>query len=687
MGPAPEVMYVAYGATYVQEAMGYNVTDYIITAPSGWLVEDEIVYAEAGNLQLGLNITAPKSAAIDNGMALAGGYIKVLAMLEGGKQVTSKMLVTTEAFQTFSAANGTVSLIPTYGNLKHFYGIAEKDSFDPAAIEATIIAEEEADPYGYGDRTYMYAENNGWSSDGSVNVSVADLLQTAEYGKTYVLWSMPSAMINYSYVFTPGTLVSKEFVHQSIEQDEESVKVTFNSISTKIAFNGVSEVYGGASLYFDELPMADDVLSNINSMLAMGYSDYITKYPTPETGVFEGNPVAFFGEDATVSPSTNYYVWFVIPQEGKTKYTAADLIMYTYSTPAPVAGGSLAVTMTANEVTGTDKYKKISVNLASEGAEMIYYKFIEREDLSLIADKAAYLLEEGSIISKDDMTTPVEDNNLVPETYRYLLAMAVDAEGKYGEVAAQMFSTPKYEFNSLNVSVALAGDAIKGYNKFTVTPVEGAVEYRYVFYKTDSYNWTNTLGGSVETAELKIATGTSSSKATLDDNNQFQAFANSYGDWILLVFAKDEYGVLSKAAVLNVKVMFNLGTFVAAKDQNGNENADWAAKKPTVTFKTEAVGDFTTLSWSVSGLAEGFTAQTVSVHDDYLVEYPTGKDKANFFLTTDVLSLEAVLATEDAHSNFYASAGYNIWVIIKDADGNYYEPYKYECNITGGFGQ
>ena len=169
------------------------------------------------------------------------------------------------------------------------------------------------------------------------------------------------------------------------------------------------------------------------------------------------------------------------------------------------------------------------------------------------------------------MTTPVEDNNLVPETYRYLLAMAVDAEGKYGEVAAQMFSTPKYEFNSLNVSVALAGDAIKGYNKFTVTPVEGAVEYRYVFYKTDSYNWTNTLGGSVETAELKIATGTSSSKATLDDNNQFQAYANSYGDWILLVFAKDVDGVLSKAAVLNVKVMFNLGTFVAAKDQNGNK--------------------------------------------------------------------------------------------------------------------
>ena len=683
MGGAPEIMYIPAGSTFTQEAMGMNLLDIVVSGPSGWLVEDEIVYEGEGVKQYALNITAPKKSCIEEGHALAGGYLKVIAFFDGGMQTVSKMYVTSEAFQTFSASNGNVVMEPTYGNFLYYYGLVEVGTDLSSTVE--MILE-------YGEELYYAdmlpaATNNGWSDDGSRNLPVDELLEGAEYGKTYMLWAYPSSQGDTGYSFAPGNLQTVEFVYQSIAQDEAYVDVTFNSIESKIAFNGVTSLYAGGGVYYDEVPVADDFLSTINMYLDYGYEMMIPRVEAPAEGVFEGNPLELVGESSVVSPNTNYYGWFVIPQDGKKRYTADDVVMYTYSTPAPVAGGSLAVTMTANEVTGANKYKQISVNLASEGAEIIYYAFVEREDVSSIADKAAYLLENGYLLSKDEMAYPVTENNLVPETYKALLAMAVDSEGKYGEVATQVFNTPKYEFNSLKVSVALQGDAIKGYNTFTVTPAEGAAEYRYIFYKTDSYQWTNTYGGSAETAELKIATGTSSTKATLDENNQFQAYANSYGDWVLLVLAKDENGVFSKAAVLNVKVMFNLGTFVAAKDANGNENAEWAAKKPTVTFTTETLGDFTTLSWSVSGLAEGFTAQTVSVHDEYLADYPTGKDKANFFLTSDVIYLEDVLAAEDAHSNYYASAGYNIWVLIKDAEGNYYEPYKYECNITGGFGQ
>ena len=267
--------------------------------------------------------------------------------------------------------------------------------------------------------------------------------------------------------------------------------------------------------------------------------------------------------------------------------------------------------------------------------------------------------------------------------------MAVDADGKYGEVAVGNYAVPAYEYNNIKLSVQLISDAVKGYNSFKITAEGGEVaEYRYIFVKTDAYAWYNQLGGSYEIAEAKIATGYSTSKATVDSTGVFSnPYANSYGDWILLVAAKDKDGVFSRLAHLEVKVMFNLGNFVSAKDINGNDNPTWVEAKPTVAIETSTVGDFTHVSWSVSNVPAGYTAQTFIVHDDYLVDYPTGKDKANYILTSGVIELQDVTAEEDRHEYGWGSPGDNVWVLLKDAEGNYYEPYKYECNITSIFGQ
>jgi hypothetical protein len=154
--------------------------------------------------------------------------------------------------------------------------------------------------------------------------------------------------------------------------------------------------------------------------------------------------------------------------------------------------------------------------------------------------------------------------------------------------------------------------------------------------------------------------------------------------YVFVVSAKLADGTFTKATLVEFEPAMDLGTFVYATDDNGNANPAWEAAKPTVTFGVETVGDFTTVTWNVT-VPEGFVAKTACFSEDYLTDYPTAKDKVQFVLTYPYIDVFDVVAGEN-YSQFYASKGYNIYTVVCDAEGNYYETYVTELNITGGFG-
>ena len=128
----------------------------------------------------------------------------------------------------------------------------------------------------------------------------------------------------------------------------------------------------------------------------------------------------------------------------------------------------------------------------------------------------------------------------------------------------------------------------------------------------------------------------------------------------------------------------NLGNFVYATDDNGNENAAWLAAKPTVTYNVDAIGDFTTVTWSVS-LPAGFSAKTACFSEDYLMDYPAAKQKVQYILSGEYINAYDVVEGEE-YVNYYASKGYNIYTVVWDAEGNYYETFVEKLDISGGFG-
>jgi hypothetical protein len=322
---------------------------------------------------------------------------------------------------------------------------------------------------------------------------------------------------------------------------------------------------------------------------------------------------------------------------------------------------------------------------------MFYYAWVDPTMLPTISDEAAYLMENGSLAAPEEggaCVVGTDGIQLEPETSMMLLATAVDAEGRYGEIAKKAYSTLPYTFSDVTLNLSIEGDPVYGYNNFVVTSSDptAITEYRYFFKSIYSYEW-SMYGGTVESVTNAIALGKcSTTKAVPDETGAFKAYANAYEPFVMIIMGKTADGVYTKAATLNLNIMFNLGAFVASKDANGNDNPEWISKKPTVNITKGETTEFTPISYTITGIPEGFTAQAACFHVDYLTDYATGKDKTNYVLTNpDTVGLEAV-AEGDTLNYFYGSPGYIVVVILKNEAGDYYELYTYDCEITGGFG-
>jgi hypothetical protein len=269
--------------------------------------------------------------------------------------------------------------------------------------------------------------------------------------------------------------------------------------------------------------------------------------------------------------------------------------------------------------------------------------------------------------------------------------MAVDQYGAYGSVFQQEYTTKAYVYAEATVAAELQGTPEQTGN-VKVSSTADVDTYYYWYGTKDAYQWTNTsyFGGSVESASAFIALTPDSyllkkvTPATMPAEGIKMTGLSIGEPHIFVVSAKLADGTFTKATLVEFEPAMDLGTFVYATDDNGNPNPVWEAAKPTVTYNLDTVGDFTNISWSVS-VPAGYTAVTSCFSSDFLTDYPTAKDKVQFILSYPYIDLFEVIEGE-RYTQAYASKGYNLYTVVCDAEGNYYETYVETLNITGGFG-
>lgn len=694
-----KTQYISTGSTVSIPVVAANIVDWVKELPAGWQVKEDTQYLKEYG-QAEFFVTAPSAEAIASGAAVAEGNIKVVAVAEGGKSVTASVFVTTKPFKSITAGKGSLNITMNNGLGGYLVGISTVDDFDPEAILAELkpVVEYVPDPYDwmdYGWSPWYVLENETPLDDNCFDSSlqdypIADLASSVEMtpGEHYVVWviGLESWMDDATWTsgYYLGDVESVKYLNANINL--ETTKLAFNDIQITADFKGVEAFYGQFSmLYSDELNK-EGILAEFNSGLNSSWGPQPLMVSDVTTdGVYTGNPNDLVEGWQEIGPDEKYYLYLIPVEEGKTKYTMADVYFYEWATPALTAGGSLEVTPGEAVL----EHKRITVPLNAEGAVYIYYKFVDPEMVSTIEDKAEYLLENGAV-SKGSPANALQAS-LNPNQTKTLIAMAVDKDGKYGPVFQKDYTTKEMTYAEAVVKAELQGTpAQTGKVKISC---EGAdvVNYYYWVGSADDYQWTNPsyLGGSVETASAFIALTPNSyllkKVAAADVPAEGVEITNlTVGSPSIFVVSAELADGFTKATMIEFTPAMDLGNFVFATDENGAENPVWAAAKPTVTYETENIGDATHVVWSVS-VPEGYSAKTTCFHEDYLTDYPTAKSKVQYILTYPYIDVYDVVDGE-SYEQPWGTKGYNIYTIVYDAEGNYYETYVEELNLSGGFG-
>ena len=661
--------YICYGETASILLDKAGVIDYVMQIPDGWRVEERTdEYSE----ETYLDITAPSKATVAAGAAVAKGDLKIVAVVEGGKAAVSKLVVSAEPFKVFNISGSKAIVEPYEGVQKYVYGIVAYNDFDEAAIIAKVG--EILTTTGDAPAGYNVAE------DGISKSHTETFGTELDPEGDYMFWAVPALYKegeDAGFYVKEGLITTFRITPVSVKISEPVAGLLDAEVSIKI--EGTDKVYAGTSV------KADDLFENILYQINNGIIDPV-KAATYE-GPASAYPSADANKDVDFLPGTTYVTWVIPVEDGRETYQESDVTFMEFTTKSVTAGGSLKVTLGEAEVTKTT----VSIPVEAEGAELIYYAYFNSDRyLSTDNDSKVKLIldQEGYATVKGSKTDAVIDR-VKPNSSRWLMAVAVDKDGKYGEVATAGAKTLAVEYNSLTLTVT-ADDITNDSARIKVDVADGtATEFVYWIGKVKDNFWANSsyLGATRQNAQQYMA-------CYPDDENIVKCM-NKYGkigedgildvydlsmttDYVIMVIAKDESGLYSKGGYKMITTLAaDLGTIVRTDSDEWNAakelvGIDWVEEK----FE-KAENSFLNSSYTFKfSCPKDMTAFVVSLSEDYYIGNP------NF------ITIEDVIIDIENYASKYTEMGSTPTYV--DENGTIQlmsEPdwYDDEGNVHGGF--
>lgn len=654
--------YVPYGYTVEVLIETPGVVDYVMQVPEGWKVKEKSQSVDGARY---LMVTAPtKAVAEENG----DGNLKVVAVLEGGKAVASTLRLTTNPFKTLTVT-AAEALVNTYVGVDRFiYGVCAKDGLAEVYAQAEQIVKELAE------------QKAGYLlSDKPVKTLLADAYgEVLEPGVEYVLWAVPNVYVygkDYDYEL-PGedALCSFPFTYFSVELQD--AVPTFDDASITIEMNHVAAFYGGTAMASQTTKAS--ILEKINAghikpeQMEEGKTEYeytgsAFTFPQPESNV-----------GILLNPGAAYYTWVVPVLQGKTVYTEDDMLTKEFNLKLIEKGGEAGLSIKSEEV----NCKAIKAYLESPKGKQVYYAFMTERNASKYPDndlRAEYLLKNGKtlILSDKPEENFVLEEGLSPEETRILLAVAVDANGRYGEALYQKFKTKAIDYNTIKLSLNWETTTDKGsVGKLKAT---GGTPVKYVYWvgSINDENWIAKFDRNVLNVAQYIA--------ICDDPENDPYLYNSlsthsvasdgtftvrglYPDtqYNVVVVAFDADGKPSKHCQSTFYTMaVNLGTIVTKDKQ------EWKDAKAAVKFNWHADkfvkdSEYAIYAFDVT-LPTELTAYVYCISDEYFEDNPKTRT-----MEGKIVDIEN-----------YCSRSYDAGRTVTDAKGEYIsEPDWYDDSGT-----
>ena len=468
----------------------------------------------------------------------------------------------------------------------------------------------------------------------------------------------------------------------------EVTSASFNDIQIKAVIKGVEEyrVHLGTNGLWKE---SFDEWQNPNPML-----------PTaPEFGwagnkfdVFEGSLFEFTQDPYTnnfvVVPGTSYDLAIlpVVEGKGSADYTYADVKVFALTTAEAGNGGTVAPALSLD----SKSHSEVVVKVSAANAYLTYYSYYSQADYEAIGGRESVIKKD--LVSNGEISTSAEftarKDGLQQGATVYFAAISIDQNGNFGELVMEPFTTDEFLFNDMVVTLGTITCDETG--KIVYVPVSttgGEVDhYRYVYESNDS-NWSIQYGGTIEKAEVKIATVPNQyygPKFAYPEDLVDGKIVINKGPWPgskarILVLAMDAEGVPSHAAYVEY-TPYDSATIIVGANDEGYEYG-----MPTITYKDCFMKTFDDgskypfVNFNVT-LAEGTEAAWIcGAGEEYLIgrsAYELIKEmmdekapfmKAEKFTTNGVFACDALYITADGESR---KAIYATWL---DKNGKYHE--------------
>ncbi len=652
--------YLAPGATTSDLTLAQRyLVDFIKEVPQGWT----ITFGEADNRgNYPITLTAPTAAAIESGAAAAEGTIKLIGVFEGGKTAIAKLDVTTSAFKTVQVAEGQVLIEPNNGVETFVYGILPASEYSAATLKSTL------------ETTYL--PNGLWSGwaapyHAAYYYQVIEKSAEAVYGQAltagvkYVVWAATvTETPDYEYQLSSDfkTATFSQMVAEATFSD-----ITYNAMKVTLKFQGFENYFGGftESQYFS----AADQLSYINNAYERGFASSLTTYENNADPEWTGSVLSLPCADVSaLSFDTEYTFWVMPVEEGKTVYTESDMHVFTAKTSPLQSGGSGTVAV-KSDTTPEISMTSASVWLQASAGASAYYKWYKRSELPAESELAMDILTTGPMVSTEMAATSYD---LEANTEYTLAAVAVDNQGRYGEVFKYEFKTEGIVFSEtfkLTIEKQVAANPFEDATKASFKPTtEGGTAERYYYMNlTDSEvaTW-----GSEDAIAAELVLGTAYKRSNIKYLTNGCIVLNylttdTQYTFYVVAFDGTNYSKMQKVTYTPTAPSFNV---IPATD------ARWEASKPTVTIDSAIASSDTyySVAYTVTPAAgtkvEGGHFASSSMAGDaksQITNIMTGPSYAHYITALDA---------EASYTKAFNISTNKIYLTWTDAEGNYYEP-------------
>ena len=564
--------YIPYGTTQTFLLDKEGVIEYAALPPTGWKVVER-VDKQTGNTYV--DITSPSKTLVESGAAFADGELKTVAIVEGGDATITKLTLSAEPFKTLDMSSTRLSAEPYTGLSKFVYGIVALENYE----ESAILAEIETILTTTGDLPAGYAV-----SESGVNVSMTEILGgDLDVEKRYVLFIMPvlyDLELESVYYIDPSMLVTYDFGAILTTMGEPVPGLMDAEISVEVL--GTDKMWAGTALKSEGL-FADIIYSVVNGIMepyteGLVYNGLASQYPVADANL-----------DVNFTPGTTYVTWCIPYDPDKTTYTEDDIVYKEFTTNALTSGGSLELTLGDVAVTNSS----ITIPIASEGAEMIYYAFLSDDEGRRLGPEEGMDVNKFGLITKSANCAIVKGSEAVasiegilPESTMWLYAVAVGADGKYGTVKCQSATLDKVTFNTAMTVSYTNWDIRSDKIEYTISVANGTPSgYIYWIGTTMDPLWVkcgkdrNTLAKYMAVyPEDEAITKVMRAHGEISEDGKITITGlRMEEDYVMMVLAKDDQGLYTKGAYKLLKTLAaDLGDVVTT----GSEK--WEAAKNSI---------------------------------------------------------------------------------------------------------